>query len=70
MRKKVTLLLVGLLVTLTGAMAQNTGTLKGKVTDKDTKQPLPFVNVILFLNGNLITGGATDIDGEYTIKPH
>ncbi|MEN9334275.1 MAG: hypothetical protein RLY35_1455 [Bacteroidota bacterium] len=69
MRKKVTLMLVGLLVTLTGAMAQNTGTLKGKVTDKDTKQPLPFVNVILFLNGNLITGGATDIDGEYTIKP-
>ena len=64
MRKKVTLLLVGLLVTLTGAIAQNTGTLKGKVTDKDTKQPLPFVNVILFLNGNLITGGATDIDGN------
>ena len=69
MRKKITLLLAGILVTLTSAFAQNSGTLKGKVTDRDNKQPLPFVNVIIFLNGNLVTGGQTDIDGEYTIKP-
>lgn len=45
------------------------GTLKGKVTDAETKKPLPFVNVIVFLNGNLVTGAQTDPDGEYTIKP-
>lgn len=45
------------------------GTLKGKVSDKETKEPLPFVVVQVFLNGNLVTGGTTDIDGEYTIKP-
>ena len=45
------------------------GTLKGKVTDVETGEPLPFVNVVLFLNGNQVTGGNTDFDGEYTIKP-
>ncbi len=45
------------------------GTLKGKVTDKDTKEPLPFVTVIVFDQGNVVNGGTTDIDGEYTIKP-
>ena len=69
MRKQITLLLASFMMVCTAAMAQNTGTLKGKVTDKISKQPLPFVNVVVFLNGNLVTGGATDIDGEYTIKP-
>ncbi len=27
------------------------------------------MNVVLFLNGNQVTGGTTDFDGEYTIKP-
>ncbi|MFT5957677.1 MAG: outer membrane receptor for ferrienterochelin and colicin, partial [Flavobacteriales bacterium] len=45
------------------------GTLKGKVTDSETGEPLPFVNVVVFLNGNQITGANTDFDGEYTVKP-
>lgn len=45
------------------------GALKGKVTDKATKEALPFVNVVLELNGNLVTGAASDFDGEFTIKP-
>ena len=45
------------------------GSLQGKVTDVETGDPLPFVNVVLFLNGNQITGGTTDFDGEYNIKP-
>ena len=45
------------------------GTLKGKVTDVDTKDPVPFASVVLFLNGNQVTGATTDFDGEYTIKP-
>lgn len=45
------------------------GTLKGKVTDMDNGDPLPFCSVVLFLNGNQVTGVNTDFGGEYTIKP-
>ncbi|MCC6600589.1 MAG: carboxypeptidase regulatory-like domain-containing protein [Crocinitomicaceae bacterium] len=69
MQRRFYLLLLLVFLSFSAAVAQNSGTLKGKVTDKDTKEPLPFVNVILFLNGTLVTGGTTDIDGEYTIKP-
>ncbi len=63
-------LLLAVLCTPDAAMAQaGSGTLKGKVTDVETGEPLPFVNVVLFLNGNQVTGGNTDFDGEYTIKP-
>jgi outer membrane receptor protein involved in Fe transport len=52
------------------AMAQvGAGTLKGKVTDFDTNEALPFCSVVLFLNGNQVAGTNTDFDGEYTIKP-
>lgn len=45
------------------------GTLKGKVTDVDSKEPLPFVNIVVMLNGKQVTGSNTDFDGEYTVKP-
>ncbi|MCX7955035.1 MAG: carboxypeptidase-like regulatory domain-containing protein [Bacteroidales bacterium] len=45
------------------------GTLQGKVTDAATGEPMPFVNVALELNGQVITGGMTDLDGKYVIKP-
>ena len=70
MQRKFYLLLSLIALSISSALAQgNGGTLKGKVIDKETKKPLPFVNVVLFLNGNLITGGQTDPDGQYTIKP-
>ncbi|MGB2423480.1 MAG: carboxypeptidase-like regulatory domain-containing protein [Flavobacteriales bacterium] len=53
-----------------GAVAQvGQGTLKGRVTDFDSKDALPFASVVLFLNGNQVAGTNTDFDGEYTIKP-
>lgn len=70
MQRNFYLLIALLLLGIAPAHAQvSSGTLKGKVTDKDTKETLPFVNVVVFLNGNLVTGSTTDIDGEYTIKP-
>jgi len=52
------------------ALAQvGAGTLKGRITDFDTKESLPFASVILFLNGNQVAGTNTDFDGEYAIKP-
>jgi len=46
------------------AFAQETGALQGVVTDAETDQPLPGVNVTL--QGTL-KGAATDVDGRYVI---
>ena len=46
-----------------------TGCLKGTVTDEKTGEELPFVNVIVKQNGKLVSGGTTDFDGVYIIKP-
>lgn len=51
-----------------GAFAQS-GTLKGKVLDASTGEPIPFANVTIEENGNIVTGGMTDFDGQFTIKP-
>ena len=54
-----------LLAPMTASAQVGSGALQGKVTDVETGEPLPFVNVVLFLNGNQVTGGNTDFDGEY-----
>lgn len=70
MQKKFYALLALLFLTSAAALAQtNAGTLQGKVFDKDTKETLPFVTVVVSLNGNTVNGGITDIDGKYSIKP-
>lgn len=43
--------------------------LKGKVTDKETEEPIPFANIVVYKDGEMITGSTTDFDGRYTIKP-
>jgi len=45
------------------------GSLKGKVLDLETNEPVPFASVSIQQNGNIITGGQTDFDGNYFIKP-
>jgi outer membrane receptor protein involved in Fe transport len=45
------------------------GTLKGKVVDKATKEPIPFANIIVELGGVQVGGATTDFDGNYLIKP-
>ena len=62
--------ILGAILMSFSAVAQvGQGTLKGRVTDFDTKDALPFASVVLFLNGNQVAGTNTDFDGEYTIKP-
>lgn len=63
------LLTLGLILT-TGLMLQaQQGSLQGKVIDKDTKEPIPFANIILDNNGTQTGGTTSDFDGNYTIKP-
>ena len=49
------------------ALAQ--GTLKGTIVNAKTKEPEPFVNVVVKQDGKQVHGGATDLNGVYTIKP-
>ncbi|KAF0198956.1 MAG: hypothetical protein FD166_947 [Bacteroidetes bacterium] len=44
-------------------------TLRGKVIDRNTKEPIPFVNVIVEKSGQQTGGTTSDFDGNYTIKP-
>ena len=59
---------LGLLLT-TSLMLYSQGTLTGTITDSQTKEPLPFVNVIVEQNGQQMGGATTDINGNYQIKP-
>ena len=51
------------------AFPQATGTLQGKVIDKNTKEELPFVNIVLEVDGYQEGGSSSDINGKYVIKP-
>lgn len=50
--------------------ANTTGicTLKGRITDNDNGEPLPFAAVSLSLNNKVVGTTTTDIDGNYTIR--
>ncbi len=50
------------------SFAQNgQGTIKGKMTDKATGEPLAFANVVAIKGGSQVGGAQTDFDGKYTI---
>lgn len=44
-------------------------TLKGKLLDADSDEPVPFANIVLEVQGVMIGGTSSDFDGNYTIKP-
>lgn len=46
----------------------NKFSLSGKVTDSETGEPILFGSVAVYQGKKLITGGETDLDGNYEIK--
>lgn len=60
--------LATLLLLSTFVLAQTGGTIKGKLVDKVTGEPVPFANVYIKY-GEQIIGTESDADGYYTIKP-
>ena len=50
------------------ANAQSGGTIKGKMTDKVSGEPLPFANVVVFKGGAQVAGTMTDFDGNYSVS--
>lgn len=59
---------LGLILTANVVMYAQ-GVLVGTITDEQTKEPLPFVNVIVEQNGEQKGGAQTGMDGTYQIKP-
>ena len=45
------------------------GTLKGKIKDKTTGEPIPFANIVVEVGGVMVGGSTSDFDGNYLIKP-
>ncbi len=43
--------------------------IQGTVIDKETDEPIPFVNIIVEKYGTMIGGSASDFDGSFVIKP-
>jgi outer membrane receptor protein involved in Fe transport len=68
MFKKIYSLIVCFVLVASSAFAQS-GTLSGKIVDKNTGETLPFVNVVVEKNGVQSGGTSSNFDGEYSIKP-
>jgi len=45
------------------------GTLRGKITDKATKEPIAFANIVVEVGGVQVGGSTSDFDGNFQIKP-
>ncbi len=58
---------IGCVLSLSAQVGQ--GTIKGKILDDETGEPVPFANVTLMNGSDQILGTTTDFDGEYTLKP-
>ena len=69
MLKKLKLLFAVFFLSMSAAIAQTgTGTIRGSVTDAETGEPLPFVNVIISQEGQRKGAGKTDFDGRFTLS--
>ena len=60
--------LVSVLFTVSIAVAQSGGSIKGKMLDKGNSEPLPFANIILMKGGSQVAGTTTDFDGRFTFS--
>ena len=50
-------------------IAQNESAIRVKLTDKVTKETIPFANIIVEMGGVQAGVGTTNMDGEVVIKP-
>lgn len=60
---------LGIILSANLLVFSQSGALKGKVLDKATREPLPFVNIVVEVGGTNVSGSASDFDGNYMIKP-
>lgn len=63
------LLTLGLILITSFMVLGQTAALQGTVVDKTTREPIPFVNIILENKGSQVGGTMSDFEGNYQIKP-
>jgi len=64
------LLTIGIVLTANLLVfSQGSGALKGRITDKETREPIAFANIIVQVGGVQQGGSMSDFDGNYLIKP-
>ena len=51
------------------SLSAQSGTLKGTVSDAVTGETIPMANIVIKSDGVTVIGGASDFDGNFTIKP-
>jgi hypothetical protein len=66
--RKISLTLVLILLFTGFSVAQNTGTLRGRIFNANDNTTLPGANVWVMVNGSKV-GASSDKDGFFTIKP-
>lgn len=69
MLRKLSLVLVSVLLTMSYGFSQNgLGTLKGVVSDGESGEPIPFAKVVIKSGDNIKAGAETDFDGKFQIN--
>ncbi|MEX2380155.1 MAG: carboxypeptidase regulatory-like domain-containing protein, partial [Vicingaceae bacterium] len=69
LRKLLFTLVLALGCVISSSAQVGQGTIKGKVLDGESGEPVPFANVTLMDDGDQVLGTTTDFDGKYTLKP-
>ncbi|TVR37197.1 MAG: hypothetical protein EA392_13360 [Cryomorphaceae bacterium] len=69
MIRNLCLIVFGLFITQVAVSQIGTGEIRGKITDKETGEALPFVSVVVLRGDAQVSGATTDINGVYSIKP-
>ena len=69
MKKLLTMLIIFMSFSSFGKNLPKPGVVSGKVIDKITREPLPYVNIIIKdTKQRIITGGITNETGKFIIK--
>lgn len=69
MKQKLSLLILSVFMSVYCAFSQGgLGTIKGTVTDAETKEPIPFCKILIFQNGSMKGGAETDFDGKFQVN--
>ncbi len=50
-------------------VSSGTSSIKGQIFDTETKEPIAFANIIAEVDGRIVSGAVSDLDGNYQIKP-
>lgn len=66
MKLKLTLLVF--LSSICSLFAQYSGSINGKIVDKNSNQPLAYVTIVVKADNVIVTGGITDDNGIFTIE--